>query len=224
MGIGIMICWMDHEPVTRSLESAAIRTLRPCANNETGKKESILKLKEAAPPPSVRRKMPAKTPQRILVTYNKTKTRERRVHPEDNPRSWVWYSDFKSWCIFEQKRSRPYQGSFFFVGEESQPFLVLWVCLRNSKVDWPTLCFKARSRRPLLKCAELLPFVLSPSRRAQGSAKVSKELERPGLPGVRPVTVEVNISETVAFGRAAWRRRCLVETAGPFPGCEGTKV
>ena len=38
-----MICWMDHEPVFRSLETAAIRTLRPCATNErTIKKESEL--------------------------------------------------------------------------------------------------------------------------------------------------------------------------------------
>ena len=32
--LGFMICWMDHEPVVRSLETAAIRTLRSCANNE----------------------------------------------------------------------------------------------------------------------------------------------------------------------------------------------
>ena len=28
------ICWMDREPVVRSLETAAIRSLRPCANNK----------------------------------------------------------------------------------------------------------------------------------------------------------------------------------------------
>ena len=71
----------------------------------------------------------------------------------------------------------------------------------------PTLYFKARSRRPLLKCAEMLPLVVSPSRRALGSAKISKELKKQGLPEVIPFTVEVNISETVAFARAAWRRR-----------------
>ena len=103
---------------------------------------------------------------------------------------------------------------------------------RSSKVDWPTLYLKARSRRPLLKCAEVLPLVVSPSRRAVGSAKVSKELKRKRLPGVRPFTVEANISETVAFARAAWRRRvqstdvCFDEKAwlSLFPGCEGTKV
>ena len=43
LGTGFMICWMDHEPVFRSLETAAIRTLRSCATNErTIKKESEL--------------------------------------------------------------------------------------------------------------------------------------------------------------------------------------
>ena len=46
--LGFMVCWMDREPIVRSLESAAIRTLRPCANNEMGKKESALTLKGAA--------------------------------------------------------------------------------------------------------------------------------------------------------------------------------
>ena len=60
---------------------------------------------------------------------------------------------------------------------------------------------------PLLKCAEMLPLVVSPSRRSVGSAKVSKELKKQGLPVVRPFIVEVNISETVAFARVAWRKR-----------------
>ena len=37
--LGFMICWMDHAPILRSLETAAIRTLRPCANNELVKKK-----------------------------------------------------------------------------------------------------------------------------------------------------------------------------------------
>ena len=68
-------------------------------------------------------------------------------------------------------------------------------------MDWPTLYFKARSRRPLLKCAEMLPLVVSPSRRAVGSAKVSKELKK----------TRFGRSQTVHHGgqylRAAWRRR-----------------
>ena len=74
-------------------------------------------------------------------------------------------------------------------------------------VDWQTLYLKAQSRRPLLRCAEMLPLVMSPSRRSVGAAKVSKELKRQGLPSIRPFTVEVNQAETVAFTRAAWRER-----------------
>ena len=146
------------------------------------KKESVLTLKGAA----LRQvSVEARTPQSIPVTYNKTKTRGKHVRPKDNPGSWVWYSDFKSLYTFEQKRLRPYQGPLSLMEDESLPLLVLWVCQRSSKVDWPTLYFKARSRRPLLKCAEMLPLVVSPSRRAVGNAKVSKELKRQGLPGGR---------------------------------------
>ena len=66
---------------------------------------------------------------------------------------------------------------------------------------------RLKSRRPLLKCAEILPFVISPSRRSVGVAEVSKELKKQGLPGVRLFTVEVNIAENVAFARAAWGDR-----------------
>ena len=88
--------------------------------------------------------------------------------------------------------------------DEMLPLLVLWVCQRSSKVDWHTLYLKAQSRRPLLKCNEMLPFVIYPSRRSVGVAKVSKELKKQGLPGVRPFTVEVNIAETgLCKGRLA---------------------
>ena len=60
-------------------------------------------------------------------------------------------------------------------------------------VDWQTLYLKAQSRRPLLRCAEMLPLVMSPSRRSVGAAKVSKELKRQGLPSIRPFTVEVKL-------------------------------
>ena len=53
----------------------------------------------------------------------------------------------------------------------------------------------------------MLRFVMSPSRRSVGAAKMSKELERQGLPGIRPFMVEVNPAETLAFARAAWRER-----------------
>ena len=207
MALGFMICWMDHEPIVRSLESAAIWTLRPYANNEMEKKRKRADIERRRPLPGLRGKLPARAPQSILVTYNKTKTRGKHVRPEDNQGSWVWHSDFKSLYTFEQKRLRPYQGPLSLMEDESLSLLVLWVCQRSSKVDWPTLYLKARSRRPLLKCAEMLSLVVSPSRRAVGSAKVSKELKRQGLPGVRPFTLEVNVSETVAFARAAWRRR-----------------
>ena len=109
-----------------------------------GKKESVLTLKGAAPRQV---SVEARTPQSIPVTYNKTKTRGKHVRPKDNPGSWVWYSDFKSLYTFEQKRLRPYQGPLSLMEHESLPLLVLWVCQRSSKVDWPTLYFKARSRR-----------------------------------------------------------------------------
>ena len=176
--LGFVICWMDHEPIVRSLESAAMRILRPCANNEMGKKRKRADIERRRPLPGLRGKLPTRAPQSILVTYNKTKTRGKHVRPEDNPGSWVWHSDFKSLYTFEQNRSRPYQGPLSSMEDESLPLLVLWVCQRSSKVDSPTVYLKARSRRPLLKCAEMLPLVVSPSRRAVGSAKVSKELKR----------------------------------------------
>ena len=67
-----------------------------------------------------------------------------------------------------------------------------------------TLYLKAQSRRPLLTYAEMLPLVMSLSRRSVGAAKVSNELKSQGLPGIRPFTVEVNLAETLAFARAAW--------------------
>ena len=133
---GFMICWMDDEPIVRCLESAAIRTLRPCANNEIDIERHRL-------PPGLCGKLPARAPQSILVTYNKTKTRGKHVRPEDNPGSWVWHSDFKSLYTFEQKRLRPYQGPLSLMEDEL-------------KVGWPTMYFKARSRRPLLKCRSRL--------------------------------------------------------------------
>ena len=77
-------------------------------------------------------------------------------------------------------------------------------------MDWQTQYFKGQSRRPLLKCAEMLSLVVSPSRRSVGTAKVSKELKKQGLPVVRPFIVEVNISETVAFaGKECGELMCV---------------
>ena len=79
--LGFMICWMDHEPSVRSLETAAIRTLRPRANNELGKKRKRTDIERSRPPPGLREKLPARALQSILVTYNKTKTRGKQVRP-----------------------------------------------------------------------------------------------------------------------------------------------
>ena len=67
---------------------------------------------------------------------------------------------FNRFCTFEQKRFRPHQGPLSLMEDDGLPLLVLWVCQRSSKVDWPTLYFKAQSRRPLLKCAEILALVV----------------------------------------------------------------
>ena len=44
-----MICWMDHEPIVRSLETAAIRTLRLNANNELGDKRKRTDIERGRP-------------------------------------------------------------------------------------------------------------------------------------------------------------------------------
>ena len=94
---------LQKKSIVRSLETAATRTMRPRANNELGKKRKRTDIERHRPPPGLPEKLPARTPQSILVTYNKTKTREKQVRPEDNPGSWVWYSNFKSLYTFEQK-------------------------------------------------------------------------------------------------------------------------
>ena len=172
--LGFMICWMDHEPVVRSLETAAIRTLRPCANNGMGRRKRT-DVGRHRLPPGLRGKLTARASQSILVTYNKIKTREKHVRPEDNPGSWMWHSDLKSLYTFEQERLRPYQGPVSSMEDEMIPLLVLWVCQRSSKLDWQTLYLKAQSRRPLLKCNETLPFVIYPSRR---SVEVAQRVEK----------------------------------------------
>ena len=126
-----------------------------------------------------RGQMTARAPQSVLVTYNKSKTRGKDVRQGDSPGSWIWHSDFKSLHSFEHKRPRPFQGPVSILEDEMIPLLVLWVCQRSSMVDY----LKAQSRRPLLRCAEMLPLVMSPSRRSVGAAKVSKELQRQGFAG-----------------------------------------
>ena len=59
----------------------------------------------------------------------------------------------------------------------------------------------------------MLSLVMSPSRRSGRAAKISKELTRQGLPGIRPFTVEVNMSEVVAFTRTAWRESVMATDA-----------
>ena len=71
-------------PRTSPAKPGAIRTLRPCANNETGKKRKRTDVERHRPPPGLRRKLTARAPQSILVTH-KIKTREKHVRPEDNP-------------------------------------------------------------------------------------------------------------------------------------------
>ena len=61
--LGFMICWMDHETVVQSLETSAIPTLRPCANNEMRKKRKRVDVERHRPLLGLRGKLTARAPQ-----------------------------------------------------------------------------------------------------------------------------------------------------------------
>ena len=210
--LGFVICWMDQEPVVRSLETAAIRSLRPNANKERTLKRRRAVVERHRPLPGFRRNAWVSAPHSILVTCCKSKPCTTRVLPESNPSSWIWLAGFRTLYAFEQRRWRPYHGPVSIIEDEMAPLLVLWLCHRGSVVDWHTLYEKAQSRRPLLRSTSLLSFVMSPSRRSVGAARVSRELQRQGLPDIRPFTVEVSVSEAVAFTKTAWRERVMPPT------------
>ena len=153
-----------------------------------GKKERMWMWKGTVPSQVSTESWQPEAPQSILVTYKKSKTRGKHVRPKDSPGSWIWYSDFKSLYTFEQKRLRPFQGPVSILeDDEMTPLLVLWVCQGSSMVDWQTLYLKAQSRRPLLRCAEMLRFVMSPSRRLVGAAKMSKRIGKTRFAGHQAV-------------------------------------
>ena len=213
--LGFMICWMDHEPIVRSLETAAIRTLRPVREQEKRKRADI---ERHRPPPGLCEKLPARAPRSILVTYNKIKTREKRVRPEDNPGSWIRYSDYESLYTFELKRLRPYQGPLSLMEDESLPLLVLWVCQRSFKVDWQTLFFKAQSQRPLLKCAETLLLVVSPSRRSVGIAQGFKGVEENKVCRESDRSLWRSISLRLWLLQESYDEKACVTAASPSSG------
>ena len=70
--LAIMICWVDREPVVRSLETAATRSLRPSANDERTAKRKIYLVQRHRPLQGLgcRGKFRTSMPLSLFVTEN----------------------------------------------------------------------------------------------------------------------------------------------------------
>ena len=137
VGIGFMICWFDRELAVRSLETAAIRSLRPEILTMS---KGIVRSKIWV---AVGRSGPARP---WPLAYNQGRSRPHRGMLHSQPVNWVWLSDLQTLYAFEQQRVNTLIAHLSF-------------CLRSYVVDWQTQNDKFQSLRAQLRCAQLLSFV-----------------------------------------------------------------